>query len=292
MKTVQPMPDHRPASLDDFPRNLGEPLPQVDPKLAKHPNRKPQNAESFRNLTMAVHGLRNPAIGIMYAAECLIEDECEGFTETQRALLHGIVRSTSFMLQMIQEIMDTSKIACGELNVNRQPSDLVSLAKAAFAMNERDAECKRIRLELSLEGNAFAIDLDSPKIIQVMDNLLQNAIKFSPDGTRIETTIGIKENVASISVRDEGPGIPDSERVLIFQRFYQSGRRTATGGSGLGLAICQRIVRAHGGTITVASKVGNGSIFTVNLPVTTNLGANRNGLFGKEPRRRTSIAAT
>jgi signal transduction histidine kinase len=168
--------------------------------------------------------------------------------------------------------MDISKIECGKLNVNRQPSDVVSLTNLALFLNERNAESAGIKIDLSLEGRTFIAELDPLKIAQVLDNLVNNAIKFSPRGSTVEIKIGIKRNIVSISVRDEGAGISENQMKCLFQPFQESGRGAGPGthGAGLGLTISQRIVEAHGGNIAVQSGPGKGSTFTINLPAKCN----------------------
>lgn len=135
-------------------------------------------------------------------------------------------------------------------------------------MNERVLEHKRLTLKVQLQTEREQVALDPRRMEQVLDNLLNNACKFSPADTTITLTASHSGNEWLFSVADEGPGITEEEHEGIFQEFTQA-RARATGeerGAGLGLAICKKIVELHGGRIGLTSEPGKGAVFTIHLP--------------------------
>jgi signal transduction histidine kinase len=172
---------------------------------------------------------------------------------------------------MIDELLQISTIECGNLKIDLRPTDLVSLVSQAVLLNEGNAARKGVRLDTSFESPAFVVDVDPIKIAQVIDNLVSNAIKFSHLGGRVKIRVSATESAASISVRDEGPGISANHIKTMFDLF-QSGRKGSglhQTGTGLGLAISKRLIERHAGTIEVQSQLGRGSTFIVNLPMPT-----------------------
>lgn len=227
-----------------------------------------QKVETFRNLGMVVHGLRNPANGILMAAEYLIEDSSNGVTGEHLALLQSVARASRLMLQIIEEVLDISTTECGKLKVDLRPTDLVSLVEHDLLLNATQVQCKKLRLNKRWAQPAIVVNLDAVKITQVIDNLIHNAIKFSPNGGRIDILLEANAKFVTLSVRDEGPGISAGIADTFFDPFQ--GRRDGTsvkGGAGFGLAISKRIIEAHGGEISVKSTLGKGATFLVTLPV-------------------------
>ena len=259
------------------PKNIGDQLAQLGGKLLsaqqevvkKNLDLEEQKVKTFQTLGMVAHSLRNPASGILTATEYLIEDAGEGLGQKHVALLQSIARSSLFILQMVEEALDLSIIEGGKLKVSLQSTDLVALVKQSLILNERQAESRKIRLDMFSEKPTIIVDLDRVKFTQVIDNLVTNAIKFSSNDGKIEVRISLTSNNASVSVHDEGPGISAARMDTIFEAFRTTGEGNGSikGHIGLGLAISRRIAEGHGGTINVKSEVGKGSTFTVELPI-------------------------
>ncbi len=229
-----------------------------------------QKIETFRNLGMVVHALRNPANGILAAAEYLIEDSSSGVGEEGRPLLESVIRSSQYMLQIIDEILDFSASECGKLKINLRPTDLVSLVEHDLFLNTTQLQFKKLQLNKSWEQPAIIVNLDAVKITQAIDSLIHNAIKFSPNGGRIDIRLATNQEIVTLSVRDEGPGLSAGAVDTIFEPFRSSlnGSPSMKGGAGLGLAVSKRIIEAHGGEISVKNELGTGSTFLLTLPVT------------------------
>jgi hypothetical protein len=163
-------------------------------------------------------------------------------------------------------------------------------------LNRPLAERRQIGINVIAQDALPLISIDSHKIYQVIDNLVTNAIKFSSPGTKIEIRIHVEGEFATISVQDQGPGIPANERRAVFRLFQTArGRNTPNAtGTGLGLAIAKRIVEAHGGRLLLDSRVGKGSTFTVALPVSEHHHAvmtQRRGHVSRSARKVASSAA-
>lgn len=228
-----------------------------------------QKAGTFQELGMAVHGLRSPATSILSATEYLIEETADCLAQEQITLLRGVMQSSLFILQMIDDLLQISTIECGKLKIDPRPTDLVSLVSQAVLLNEGNAARKGVRLDTSFESPAFVVDVDPIKIAQVIDNLVSNATKFSPFGGRVKIRVSATESTVSVSVQDEGSGISANQKKTIFELF-QGGKKGSglhQTGTGLGLAISKRLVERHAGTIEVESRLGRGSTFIINLPM-------------------------
>jgi signal transduction histidine kinase len=218
-------------------------------------------------LGIAAHDLRNPISGILNATEHLIENWGDGSDDNLR-LLQAIRSSSEFLLHLIDGMLEISSIESRNLKLAVEPTDLLSLVEKNLSVNRLLASPKRIQIDLVRDGPALDVNVDRIKISQVIDNLITNAIKFSPSGSRIEIRVSTNPREATISVEDEGQGIPPDDIRTVFQPFQKSTRRSGSirRGTGLGLAIVKRIVEGHGGQIAVTSEVGKGSMFIVTLP--------------------------
>jgi signal transduction histidine kinase len=222
-------------------------------------------------IDMAAHDLRGLISGILNASYYLL-GEADGLPEDHLPLLRGIAASSKFTLSLIEDIVQLSQIEAGELRLALQPTDLVWLTEQNLSRNRLLADRKQIRLELIVDGALPVVRIDPLRMNQAVDNLVTTAITFSKPGSKIEVRMHAQNDVVSIAVRDEGPGITAAERRTVFKVFGRSKHAPAskTSGTGFGLVITQRIVQAHGGRIQLESQAGKGSTFTVTLPVATN----------------------
>jgi signal transduction histidine kinase len=168
--------------------------------------------------------------------------------------------------RLIGELLDVSKIQAGRLEYVKEPVDLEALlhevAKTMQQISTTHAVVVRGAAPCTLIG-------DQGRLEQVFTNLISNAIKYSPDAETVEMDLSTSPETVTVRVRDHGLGIPREQRDKVFERFYRAAgpRQKAIPGLGMGLYIVADIVKRHGGTITVESAVGEGSIFTVTLPL-------------------------
>jgi len=212
------------------------------------------------------HELRTPIASIAAAAETLAEAEPDAAESSH--LLGLIRRQSDRMRALIDDLMDLAQIESGAVELRREKlslPDLLNEARDDFAKTAAD---RGIGILLRVDGSPAA-EADKRRLTQVVHNLVDNAIKFSPDGGVVTLGASTVDGTAVLSVSDAGPGIPRAEQDRIFQRFYQVDRsRSKTRpGTGLGLAIVKHIVQLHGGKVEVESEVGRGSTFRIRLPV-------------------------
>jgi signal transduction histidine kinase len=175
------------------------------------------------------------------------------------------------MVKLVNDLLDVAQIESGKLQLDLQPLDVLKLVEHTVALNRVLAEKKPIHIALEHDGEFPPMRLDAAKIEQVLNNLISNAVKFSPSGELVRLKlVGTREGLM-LTVQDHGAGIPANELEKLFKPFSRTsvvstaGERT----TGLGLVIVRRIVEGHLGKIWVESQVGVGSTFFVSLPVLT-----------------------
>jgi signal transduction histidine kinase/DNA-binding response OmpR family regulator len=223
----------------------------------------------FVNIT---HELRTPLTLIHGPVERLLSRITSA---DDTALLRTIQRNAGRQLDMINQILDLSRLEANQLALTAVPVDVVPLLRRAVAQYESLAQQRSIHLSFASEPQTLVLSLDVGKFATVMQNLLGNAFKFTPGGGTITVTLSCDHQLAIIKVRDNGRGIDPADLPRIFERFFTSAREDSPegGGSGIGLALTQELVRLHGGRITVASEPGAFTVFTVRLPYEPGLGA-------------------
>ncbi len=227
------------------------------------------NEQKSRFLGIAAHDLRNP-IGAIKSFSSLILDSYPDFSDKDRIeFLQLIKDSSQFSLNLINELLDISKIELGKLELNKQKQDIEELVTITIKINKVFAKKKNIKINFSSSEGIALISIDKNKIEQVLHNLISNAIKYSNPETTISVSISKNETNIKISVRDEGVGIPEQEVKNLFTEFGTTSAKTTANESstGLGLAIAKKIVTGHGGEIMASSKLGVGSEFLFTLPL-------------------------
>jgi two-component system sensor histidine kinase/response regulator len=226
------------------------------------------NLAKNRFLGMAAHDLRNPLAAIRGLAEFLGDGTVGELSEAQRDLVDNIQKASQAMLELVNDLLDVTAIESGELKIAPKPHDLVELIGKSVYLINIEANKKNTRVVFA-PGRPIEARVDSAKIKQVVDNLLSNAVKYSPRGSTIGVELLSTATECSFSVKDQGPGIPDSERNLLFKDFSRLSAQP-TGGeksTGLGLAICRKIIEAHRGSISVQNLAAGGCEFRVTLPL-------------------------
>lgn len=225
------------------------------------------NDEKNHFIGMAAHDLRNPLAGIRLFSDVLLR-KTEALDEKQIQIIERIKSISEKMTGIVNDFLDVSKIEAGELSLNLQGADLNDLVANVLEMQQPDAVRKEIRLEF-VPSERLEIRIDSGKIEQVITNLITNAVKFSPPGATVNIRVLRRDDIAELSVADQGPGIAADEIPRLFRPF-QRGSAAVTGQEqsvGLGLVICKKIVEGHGGRIRIESELGKGATFYVELPV-------------------------
>lgn len=212
------------------------------------------------------HELRTPLNVILGFADVLLSEVDGPLSPEARENLTVVRQSGSHLRSLINDILDLSALETGRLNLQLRKTNLWSVAADVVRENRLSAEGKD--LTIALHGEPVEAIADQLRVRQVLGNLVSNAVKFTTRGG-VRVTVGKVDDHAALSVADTGPGIATEEQAAVFEEYRQSGDWQSRGaGTGLGLAITRRLVRMHGGRIELQSRLGEGSRFTVLLPLT------------------------
>ena len=238
-------------------RELGETVHSMGKKL--------QQLDDIKSefLAHVSHELRTPMASIQEGTHLLLDEIPGPLTQDQRTTLRIMSDSSRRLMSLISTILDLSKMEAGMLEYRFAPTDLRRVADVSVSKIRLLADAKHVQLLVEAPRERYWVRADAARIEQVLDNLLSNALKFSPQGAvvKLNMTASLEDGLLFVSVSDTGPGIPAEETPHIFDRFYQ-GRtksRHVSPGSGLGLALAKRVVEAHGGRIWVESEVEKGT---------------------------------
>jgi len=216
-----------------------------------------------RRLTSDVaHELRTPVANVSLNLEMMLDEVWEPTKDRLQSCYEELGRISG----IISDLEKLRQMEAENMNLELEPVNLLELAQAVETAFEPDLKKKKLTCEVS--GEAAAVMGDQRRLHQVIFNLVSNAVKYSTEGGSIQIRVKQEKHKAVLIVEDQGIGMAEEELPLIFERFYRTdlSRSRKTGGAGIGLAIVKTIVQAHQGTVTVTSKVGCGSRFTVTLP--------------------------
>jgi two-component system sensor histidine kinase GlrK len=227
-------------------------------RLRQHDEMK---EEFFATLS---HELRSPITSVREAANLLADGVPGPLTPKQERLVEIIRRSTDRLLRLVNQILDISRLRAGLLPLERTAVDLDWLVGRAVEELRPQAQEAGVSVERERVGSRFTVVGDEDRLVQVVVNLLANAVRFTPAGGRVTVRLVDAADECEIQVEDTGVGIPAAELPHIFESYRQA--HLGKGGTGLGLAIVRGVVQAHGGRVTAESQQGKGSRFTVLLP--------------------------
>jgi protein-histidine pros-kinase len=216
------------------------------------------------------HELRTPLNSIIGFSEILADGKAGTVTDQQKEFLGDVLYSSRHLLQMINDLLDLSKIEAGKMDFRFEPVDLKSLCHEAMAMLRTQAEKRGIRISVKVEPGVERVEGDPARLRQVLFNYLSNAVKFSHDQGQVELWAAPAGSSGyRLEVRDQGIGIKPEDQARLFTPFHQadSGKGKKYQGTGLGLSLSKRIVEAHGGTVGLQSELGKGSLFYAQMPV-------------------------
>jgi two-component system CheB/CheR fusion protein len=223
-------------------------------------------------LAILSHELRNPLNALLGWSQLLRQQRLDEATTTRG--LEAIEQSAQAQAQLIEDLLDISRITSGRLRLEAEEIDLAQVIVAAIEVVHFSAEAKHIEIVSRLDGSSTRIVADPIRLQQVVWNLLSNAIKFTPPDGRVEVSLEYVNSYAQITVSDTGQGINPEFLPHLFDRFSQADGTKArvNPGLGLGLAIARHLVELHGGTITAASPgAGQGATFTIRIPLQTHV---------------------
>lgn len=220
-------------------------------------------------MSIAAHDLRQPLSSIQGFASVLMMDSPQGGGNNDQIALNNILKATDNMNMLMADLMDISMIESGRFKVEGEPFNFNALVSDVVTLQSVNAQKKGIFLQKTSYPLEITVEADRFRISQVLSNLIGNAIKFAPQGGRVETRFYVEDGWVVCKVSDNGPGILHSEKSKIFDKFHQSDndRNLKKQGWGLGLSIAQEIVNAHGGEIGVESAgLGQGATFWFKIP--------------------------
>jgi GAF domain-containing protein len=214
------------------------------------------------------HELRTPMNAILGFSEVLAEGMFGEINDKQAEYLRDILESGRHLLSLINDILDLSKIEAGRMELEPADFDLPGAIDNALTLVRERAGRRGITLGREIDERVGMVQGDERKVKQVLLNLLSNALKFTPEGGRIDVRAALSDGMAEVSVADTGVGIAPEDQEAVFEEFRQVGTADKkVEGTGLGLALSRKFIELHGGQIWVKSQVGTGSTFTFTIPV-------------------------
>jgi signal transduction histidine kinase len=233
-----------------------------------------EEAERLNNLkrdflAQMSHELLTPLHAITGFSTLLKQGKAGDLNSRQNAYVANVLTAATHLSNLIAEVMDISRIEAGHFPLQLEEADLTQIGSDLQVLLESKAAAREVRLSITLADGPRTAVVDRLRLTQVLGNLLGNAIKFTGRGGSVSLVVERTERLLRCVVQDTGEGIPEAELPYIFDRFQQFPRGDATSaprGAGLGLAIAKGLVDLHGGNIAVASKPGQGSVFTVTIP--------------------------
>jgi two-component system sensor histidine kinase GlrK len=247
------------------PPEIAELAAAIDSMCEKLQELDRLKADFFASMS---HELRTPLTSIKEGTGLLLDGVGGATTEKQQKLLGIITEESNRLISLVNTFLDLSKMEAGMMHYDFESAHIEPLIKRALAEITPLREAKQIQLESALDGSMPAVRIDPERILQVLRNLMGNAVKFTPKGGRVSISTKTRDGIIEVSVKDSGPGIPAESLGSIFEKFSQGTHASANNrqGTGLGLAIAKNIITSHGGNIWAESQLGGGSKFVFVLP--------------------------
>jgi CheY-like chemotaxis protein len=243
------------------------------------------NRDTDEFIAVVAHELRTPMTSILGWVRLLRLGDLD--PDTYAAALEALERSTKAQARIIEDLLDESRIASGKLRLELRPLSLAPIVQAAVEMTQSAANARRVKLVTDVGEEPLEMIGDPNRLQQVIANVLSNAIKFSPEESRVEVRLWREGASAVLAVRDQGRGIAPDLLPHVFDRFRQGGNAERQGGLGLGLAIARHLVELQGGTIEAASEgEGKGAVFTMRLPLDADAAASAAAFRDRDHRER------
>ncbi len=211
------------------------------------------------------HDLRTPLVSITGALSTLEDDDTTLDGGTRRGLIENAREEAERLNRLVGNLLDMTRLEAGAMKVRREPADVQDLVGSALA--QLGARLEGHPVSVQVPEDLPMVPLDFVLLVQVLYNLLDNALKYSPADGPIEVSARLAGNRLALAVADRGTGIPPADLAYVFDKFYRVQRRGTTSGTGLGLSICKGIVEAHGGEIQAENRPGGGTVVTLWLPV-------------------------
>ena len=253
------------ASLETLASLLASALERANAADAAEQSKVEAESEKLRSILLSTisHDLRTPLASITGAASSIVDgDKLSG--DTVKDLARSIHQEADRLSRIVANLLDVTSLESGTVKLNLQPYFIEEVIGSALTRLEPLLVSHTITTQA--ENALPMVMIDGLLIEQVLTNLLENAVKYTPAGSTIAITVKRKDGMMQITVADNGPGIPPGDEKKIFDKFYTTALHRAKKGTGLGLAICQGIIRTHGGEIHVENQINGGAQFSFTLP--------------------------
>ena len=221
-----------------------------------------------RFLNMMSHELRTP-LGAIGGYTALLEEGIYGqLTDGQRKYISRIRHNQAHLLELVNELLDLGKIESGAFELKLSAVPVQTVVDSAHKMIDPQIRARKLQLQVEITDPDLHFHADRERVAQIVLNLLSNAVKFTPPGGSVRIMASAEAEKICVGVRDTGVGIPADKLEAVFEAFFQvdASRGDTYAGTGLGLAISRQLARAMGGDLTVKSKLGEGSTFSLSLP--------------------------
>lgn len=253
--------------LETFLRQIAQAITRVRLSEQARTTQVAMEAERLRNslLSSISHDLRTPLATIVGSASTLVEDNGRLKPEDKLDLASAIYDEAQRMSNLVNNILDMARLDIGVIALNKQWHPVEEIIGTVLTRLQKSLQQRPIKVEIP--PGIPMIYADSVMIEQVLINLLENALRYTPAGSALDITVHPLPSAVEIAVGDEGPGIPKGMENRLFEKFFRVRNEGAQSGVGLGLAICKAIVDVHGGTIRAQNRPGGGAVFTFSIPL-------------------------
>ena len=225
------------------------------------------NQENLRaNLLRAIsHDLRTPLTSISGNANILMESADQLEPEKKQSLFTAIYDDAMWLIDLVENLLSITRIEDNRINMNMEPEMISDIFTEAMAHLDRNSA--RHHIAAKLDDDMLMADMDARLMVQVVINIVNNAIKYTPDGSNITLSARKSNQMVIVEIADDGPGIPDASKEKLFDMFYTVGKERGDGrrGLGLGLSLCKSIINAHGGKIEAVNNYPKGTVFRFTL---------------------------
>lgn len=270
MQATQPFPwqdSERAAFLDTFCHLIAQTLERIQLAAQAKEATLQAETEALRNalLSSISHDLRTPLTRIIGAANALIENDAEFASSERQEFNHIVLDEAQRMSELTSKLLDMARLSSGEIILHRDWNAIEEIVGSA--LNRLDKHLKDRPVRTLLTDSLPLLWIDAVLIEQVLVNLIENAIKYSPPGSPIDICGQVQEGYCRLTVADYGPGIAQGQETQIFEKFYRGVTESDQSGVGLGLALCKAIIEAHDGIIHASNRAGKGAEFVMTLPL-------------------------
>jgi signal transduction histidine kinase len=236
-------------------------------RLLTEQNERLREADRLKDEFVALisHDLRTPLTSITGYVELALEED---LPDDARGFLHVVARNSERLLRLVNDLLFVARLQAGDMMLEQEELDLAEIVRDGVKAIEPRATAKEITLTSSVAA-VPPVRADRGRFLQVLDNLVSNAVKFTPEGGEVHVSLDERDGTVCLEVSDSGMGISAADQRRLFERFFRADNAVAqqVPGTGLGLYICRAIAEAHDGTISVRSELGSGSTFRLELPV-------------------------